>query len=258
MMNRTLLLAVLAYICLGSVAAQQNDQQATENAFKSAIDTLRFKIHLQRLTERPHVAGSATNEAVQRYMSTVMNEAGFDVKAYPYDVYLPATPGESHVEIVTPQRHTLTQQEDVLKEDPFSSDSLLWKGWNSFSGSGDVTAEVVYVNYGTREDFQELKNLGVSVEGKIVLARYGGNFRGYKAKFSEANGAAGLLIYSDPKDNGYALGLTYPEGPYFNASTIQRGSLLTVDFTGDPLTPYEPALPLDAVFEPKLTLVTCY
>lgn len=245
MMNRTLLLAVLAYICLGSVAAQQNDQQATENAFKSAIDTLRFKIHLQRLTERPHVAGSATNEAVQRYMSTVMNEAGFDVKAYPYDVYLPATPGESHVEIVTPQRHILTQQEDVLKEDPFSSDSLLWKGWNSFSGSGDVTAEVVYVNYGTREDFQELKNLGVSVEGKNVLARYGGNFRGYKAKFSEANGAAGLLIYSDPKDNGYALGLTYPEGPYFNASTIQRGSLLTVDFTGDPLTPYEPALPLD-------------
>jgi N-acetylated-alpha-linked acidic dipeptidase len=104
---------------------------------------------------------------------------------------------------------------------------------------------VVYVNYGTREDFEMLKTLGVSVEGKVALARYGGNFRGYKAKFAEANGAAGLLIYSDPKDNGYALGLVYPEGPYFNASTIQRGSLLTVDFTGDPLTPFEPALPLD-------------
>ncbi|MGA0942540.1 MAG: M28 family peptidase, partial [Flavobacteriaceae bacterium] len=111
--------------------------------------------------------------------------------------------------------------------------------------SGDVTAEVVYVNYGTREDFEKLKDLGISLEGKIALARYGGNFRGYKAKFAEANGAEGLLIYSDPKDNGYARGLVYPEGPYFNASTIQRGSLLTVDFTGDPLTPFEPALPLE-------------
>ncbi|MGA0987757.1 MAG: M28 family peptidase, partial [Flavobacteriaceae bacterium] len=220
-------------------------QQQVEEVFKASIDATRFKTHLQKLTERPHVAGSATNEAVQRYMASVMESAGLEVKSYPYDVYLPSTPGESFIEIVTPVRQTITQQEDILEEDPFSSDELLWKGWNSFSGSGDVTAEVVYVNYGTREDFEMLKELGVSVEGKVALARYGGNFRGYKAKFAEANGAAGLLIYSDPKDNGYARGLVYPEGPYFNASTIQRGSLLTVDFTGDPLTPFEPALPLD-------------
>ncbi|MGA0829340.1 MAG: PA domain-containing protein, partial [Flavobacteriaceae bacterium] len=225
--------------------AQETTQQQVEEVFKASIDATRFKTHLQKLTERPHVAGSATNEAVQAYMSSVMESAGLEVASYPYDVYLPSTPGESFIEIVTPVRQTITQQEDILEEDPFSSDELLWKGWNSFSGSGDVTAEVVYVNYGTREDFEMLKELGVPVEGKVALARYGGNFRGYKAKFAEANGAAGLLIYSDPKDNGYARGLVYPEGPYFNASTIQRGSLLTVDFTGDPLTPFEPALPLD-------------
>jgi len=225
--------------------AQETTQKQVEEVFEASIDATRFKTHLQKLTERPHVAGSATNEAVQRYMASVMESAGLEVASYPYDVYLPSTPGESFIEIVTPVRQTITQQEDILEEDPFSSDELLWKGWNSFSGNGDVTAEVVYVNYGTREDFEMLKELGVSVEGKVALARYGGNFRGYKAKFAEANGAAGLLIYSDPKDNGYARGLVYPEGPYFNASTIQRGSLLTVDFTGDPLTPFEPALPLD-------------
>ena len=244
-MRKILLLALLAITFIGPVSAQQNKQQDIENAFKNSIDDSRFKIHLKRLTERPHVAGSKSNELVRDYINDIMDKAEFKVKKYPYDVYIPSSPGESLIEIVTPKRQTLTQQEDILKEDPFSSDSLLWKGWNSFSGSGDVTAEVVYVNYGTREDFQKLKALGISVEGKIVLARYGKYFRGYKAKFSESNGASGLLIFTDPKDNGYARGLTYPEGPYFNASTIQRGSLLTVDYTGDPLTPYEPALPLD-------------
>lgn len=244
-MNKSLLLIAASLLLSGSIFAQKDKQNEVEEAFGNAIDQTRFKTHLQRLTERPHVAGSATNEEVQRYMASVMESAGLEVKMYPYDVFLPSTPGESFIEIVTPVRQTLTQKEDILEEDPFSSDPLLWKGWNSFSGSGDVTAEVVYVNYGTREDFDMLKTLGVSVEGKVALARYGGNFRGYKAKFAEANGAAGLLIYSDPKDNGYARGLVYPEGPYFNASTIQRGSLLTVDFTGDPLTPFEPALPLD-------------
>ena len=244
-MKKPFLCIAAAFAFASTLHAQETKQQQVEEVFKASIDATRFKTHLQKLTERPHVAGSATNEAVQAYMASVMESAGLEVASYPYDVYLPSTPGESFIEIVTPVRQTITQQEDILKEDPFSSDELLWKGWNSFSGSGDVTAEVVYVNYGTREDFEKLKDLGVSLEGKIALARYGGNFRGYKAKFAEANGAAGLLIYSDPKDNGYARGLVYPEGPYFNASTIQRGSLLTVDFTGDPLTPFEPALPLD-------------
>jgi len=221
------------------------NQLQIEEDFLKQINSTSFKTHLKKLTERPHVVGSEANAEVQRYMSEVMQQAGFEVTQYPYDLYLPNQPGSSLVEIVTPSRAVLNQKEDVIPDDPFSADPELWKGWNAFSGSGDITAEVVYANYGRKEDFEKLKELGVDVKGKIVLARYGGNFRGFKAKFAEANGAAGLIIFTDPKDSGYTKGLVYPEGPYYNKSTIQRGSLLTTDFTGDPLTPFEPALPLD-------------
>lgn len=220
-------------------------QLKTEVLFFEHQNSKSFKNHLRELTVRPHVVGSKENKKVQEYISKVMQDAGLSVKNYPYDVYLPKEPGYSLIEIVTPKREVLNQKEDVILNDPFSRDSLLWKGWNAFSGSGDVTAEVVYANYGRKEDFEKLKELGIEVEGKIVLARYGGNFRGFKAKFAELNGAKGLLIFTDPKDSGFTKGLVYPEGPYYNNSTIQRGSLLTTDFTGDPLTPFEPALPLD-------------
>ena len=217
----------------------------SEEFFLSNVDENSFKSHLKKLTERPHVAGSVENENVRDYMSLIMKEAGFEVTQYPYDIYLSSKPGTSELSIVKPKRMQLNQKEDILDEDPFSSDPLLWKGWNAYSGSGDVSANIVYVNYGRKEDFELLKKLEISVKGKIVIARYGGNFRGYKAKFAEANGASGLIIYSDPKDSGFTKGLVYPEGPYYNSSTIQRGSLLTEDFTGDPLTPFEPAMPLD-------------
>lgn len=220
-------------------------QLQIEEAFFKQINTTSFKTHLKKLTERPHLVGSEANTEVQRYMGEVMQHAGFEVTQYPYDLYLPNKPGSSLIEIVTPSRAVLNQKEDIIPGDSFSEDPELWKGWNAFSGSDDVTAEVVYANYGRKEDFEMLKELGVDVKGKIVLARYGGNFRGFKAKFAEANGAAGLIIFTDPKDSGYTKGLVYPEGPYYNESTIQRGSLLTTDFTGDPLTPFEPALPLD-------------
>ena len=220
-------------------------QLQIEEAFFKQINTTSFKTHLKKLTERPHVVGSEANAEVQHYMGEVMQRAGFEVTQYPYDLYLPNKPGSSLIEIVTPSRAVLNQKEDIIPGDSFSEDPELWKGWNAFSGSGDVTAEVVYANYGRKEDFEKLNELGVKIKGKIVLARYGGNFRGFKAKFAEANGAAGLIIFTDPEDSGYTKGLVYPEGPYYNESTIQRGSLLTTDFTGDPLTPFEPALPLD-------------
>src|SRR6056300_391687 len=221
------------------------NQLQIEEDFLKQINSTSFKTHLKKLTERPHVVGSEANAEVQRYMSEVMQQAGFEVTQYPYDLYLPNQPGSSLIEIVTPSRAVLNQKEDVIPDDPFSADPELWEGWNAFSGSGDVTAEIVYANYGRKEDFEKLKELGVDVKGKIVLARYGGNFRGFKAKFAEANGAAGLIIFTDPKDSGYTKGLVYPEGPYYNKSTIQRGSLLSTYFTGYPLTPFEPALPLD-------------
>lgn len=222
-----------------------NDQLKIEESFFRNIDKTSFKKHLKKLTERPHVVGSEGNQEVIRYIGEVMQLAGMKVTNYPYDVYLPKNPGTSLIEIVTPYRDVLNQKEDIIENDPYTKDPELWKGWNAFSGSGDVTAEVVYANYGRKEDFETLKSLGIDVNGKIVIARYGGNFRGYKAKFAEANGASGLIIYTDPQDSGFTKGLVYPDGPYYNSSTIQRGSLLTTDFTGDPLTPFEPALPLD-------------
>lgn len=223
--------------------AQQ--QERTEQTFLELVDFSRFKHHLKNITEHPHIAGTPANEKVRDYLFDVSQQAGWKAKLYPYDVYLPTGPGESAVEIIQPIRQPLNQQEYVLKEDPFSAHPELVKAWNAYSGSGDVIAEVVYANYGTKADFERLEELGISVKGKIVIARYGGNFRGYKAKFAEQYGAVALLIYTDPWDSGYSRGLVYPEGTFYNESAIQRGSLITENFTGDPLTPFEPALPLD-------------
>lgn len=241
----TLLNTVLSQEMDGFVSSSQKTQQNLEDQFLQMVDDGAFKKHLKVLTARPHVAGSKANEDVRDYMFKVMKDAGWDVELYPYDIYMSKEPGNSLIEIVSPIRQPLNQQEYMVGEDPFSSDPALWKGWNAYSGSGDVTAEIVYANFGRKEDFEKLKELGISTKDKIVIARYGGNFRGFKAQFAEASGAAGLIIFTDPKDSGFARGLVYPDGSFYSESTIQRGSVLTGDHTGDPLTPFEPALPLD-------------
>jgi N-acetylated-alpha-linked acidic dipeptidase len=254
-MKKRHLLFIALGTCLGmGVYAQNLDgfkkesiekQKSVESDFLQKVDFSRFKTHLTAITSEPHVAGSAANARVKDYLVSTMKAADWEVNVYPYDLYLSKEPGESLVELVTPIRLPLNQQEDILPENPYSANPALWKGWNAYSGSGDVTAEVVYANYGTKADFEKLISLGIDIKGKIVLARYGGNFRGYKAKFAEQYGAVGLIIFTDPGDSGYAKGLVFPEGIYYNQSAIQRGSLLTADWTGDPLTPFEPALPLD-------------
>ena len=229
----------------GYTPSSMEKQAQTEATFLKSVDFPKYREHLQKLTEKPHVAGTAANEEVANYMATVMENAGMKVDFYPYDIYMSTSGGSSSVELVTPYRRPLNQQENILDEDRFSSDPTLEKGWNAYSGNGDVTAAVVYANYGTKEDFERLAEMGVDVKGKIVIARYGRNFRGYKAKFAEQYGAAGLIMYTDPADSGYTKGLVYPEGYTYNESAIQRGSVLTLDYQGDPLTPFEPALPLD-------------
>lgn len=229
----------------GYTPSSMEKQAQTEATFLKSVDFPKYREHLQKLTEKPHVAGTAANEEVAEYMATVMENAGMKVDFYPYDIYMSTSGGSSSVELVTPYRRPLNQQENILDEDRFSSDPTLEKGWNAYSGNGDVTAAVVYANYGTKEDFERLAEMGIDVKGKIVIARYGRNFRGYKAKFAEQYGAAGLIMYTDPADSGYTKGLVYPEGYTYNESAIQRGSVLTLDYQGDPLTPFEPALPLD-------------
>ncbi len=230
----------------GFTEENARQQILVEELFQTLPDGLTFKTHLQELTKAPHPAGSAASRNVIAYIGDVMKRAGMYVENFDYDIYLDQPPTDTRVELVLPIRLPLNNKEYIHDEDPFSSHKDILPGWNAYSGSGDVTAEVVYVNYGRKEDFEQVEAMGVSLKGKIALARYGGNFRGYKVKYAEAAGAAGLIMYTDPADNGYTRGLVYPEGNFADASTIQRGSVLTLDYTGDPLTPFHPALPLNS------------
>ena len=203
-----------------------------------------YRGHLYNLTREPNVAGTPGNQRVIEYITTTMENAGLDVVHYEYDVLLPQ-PGETVIRIMQPEPLVLNNREYEYEEDPYTSHPDLTHGWAAYSGTGDVEAEIVYANYGTREDFRKLEEMGVDLSGKIVIARFGGNFRGYKAKYAEAAGAAGLIMYTDPGDSGFTRGDVYPDGIWVGESAIQRGSLLTLDYYGDPLTPHEPALPLD-------------
>ncbi len=229
----------------GFTPDHQRKEYEMEERFLALPEGAVFREHLRELTREPHTAGSARSQEIVEYLAASMEKAGFTAEKFDYDIYLDQAPTDTRIELVTPVRLPLNNKEYVHAQDSFSSHPDLSMGWNAFSGSGDVTAEVVYVNYGRKEDFERLKAMGISPKGKIAIARYGGNFRGYKAKYAQAYGAVGLIIYSDPGDNGYAAGLTYPQGPFADESTIQRGSLLTLDYTGDPLTPFEPALPVE-------------
>lgn len=199
-----------------------------------------YREHLYNLTQTPSFAGTPENRVVIDYIHNVMDQAGMSVQNYNYDVLLPK-PGEVTVSVMTPERIDLPNKEYEYKEDPYTSHPDLVHGWGAYSGSGNVTAEVVYANYGTKEDFERLSEMNVSVKGKVVIARYGGNFRGYKAKYAEEAGAAGLIIFTDPPSDQEV----YPDGIHADESAIQRGSFLTLDYYGDPLTPFEAALPLD-------------
>ena len=227
----------------GFTAARAVTQLACEARFLELPRAESFREHLRTVTENPHPAGSEAQVRVGDYLARAMEEAGLAVTRHPYDVYLPELTDDVEVHIATPVAMRLSNREPALAEDRFSGHPDLLNGWNAFSGSGDVTGEVVYANYGRREDYLALDAMGVSLAGKVVIARYGGNFRGYKVLFAEERGAVGVVMFNDPGFSGLAA---YPEGPMMNGETIQRGSVLTLPWTGDPLTPFEPALPVDA------------
>ena len=174
-------------------------------------------------------------------MVEAFESMGLAAQKHEFWAYL-SSPIEAEVEVITPEaRIGLPIREAMLVEDPDTASADHPIGFNAYSGSGDVTAEVVYANYGTKSDFEKLKQLGIDCTGKIIIARYGGNFRGYKAKFAQQAGAIGLIIFTDPGDSGYRKGPPYPEGGWANDTHIQRGSINTLPYPGDPLTPGTPA-----------------
>ena len=213
-------------------------------AFLKVPDAQLAGQHLKILTAEPHWASSPEDYKTAEYVAAKFKAAGLETTITPYKVLL-NKPVSIKVEAFDAQHRQLMSgptREYVPDTDhggdPFESDARILPAFNGSSPSGDVTAEVVYVNYGTREDFDELAKLGVSVKGKIVLVRYGGNFRGVKVYIAQQRGAVGVLIYSDPADDGYARGDMYPAGAMRPESAVQRGSTQFLPiYPGDPETP---------------------
>lgn len=215
-----------------------------EQQFRAVPSAATAREELRRLTAEAHIAGSPEDYATAVYVRDQMRSFGLRSELKEYQVLLPYPRTPSIVELVAPRRERLQVREDIVPQDLTSSSRRIVPLYNGYSASGDVTAPLVYVNYGLPNDYEAVKKAGVEVKGKIVIARYGNSFRGVKAKVAEENGAIGLIIYSDPEDDGYAQGDVYPKGPWRPETSGQRGS---VEFIfvhpGDPLTPGTPAVP---------------
>eukprot|EP00741_Cyanophora_paradoxa_P004286 tig00000792_g4160.t2 len=229
-------------------AAPYRDQSSFHAEFVSMPDPRRCEEHLKYYTGVPHIAGSKedydtavyTRDKLRAYLSP---HPGATVDIVEYQVML-CYPDKRSVELLAPTYASLKLEEPALPFDKTSGQEALRKAgspyatFNAYSGSGDVTADLVYANHGLPEDFDALAAAGVSVEGRLVLVRYGRNFRGLKVMLAEERGAAGVLIYSDPADDGYGRGPVFPEGPWRSNSSVQRGSVQYISvYPGDPLTP---------------------
>ncbi len=219
-------------------------QRRWEEAFRAVPKPDSAREHLRILTREPHIAGTKEDYATAIYVRDQLRNSGIAAELKEYDVWLnyPNTP--SVVELITTRRQRLNINEPVVAGDPSSSHPNISPLFNGFSASGDVTAPVVYANYGLPNDYDDLKRAGVDVKGKIVIVRYGNSFRGVKAQVAENRGAIGCIIYSDPADDGYMQGDIYPKGPWRPGASGQRGSVQYLfDYPGDPLTPGRPAIP---------------
>jgi N-acetylated-alpha-linked acidic dipeptidase len=242
----------------GFSPATATRQRSLEQLLVTLGDTARARLHSQTLSAVPHVAGTPAQQATARYVLERMKSFGLDTSRADFQVYIPH-PESTVVEIVWPRKERLALEETPLPEDSTSQRSI-WPVMNGHAAPGDVTAPLVYVNYGLIEDYRVLDSMGVSVRGKIAVARYGRSFRGIKAREAESHGAVALLIYSDPQDDGYVTGDVYPEGPMRPSQGVQRGSILNIS-GGDPSTPGWAAvrgarhLPVDSMDLPRIPVV---
>ena len=194
---------------------------------------------LKTLTAVPHVAGSKEDYDTAVYVADKFKAAGLETTIVPYKAWM-NLPQSVHVEATDRAGQVLMQgpAKEHVSSDPFQDDPRVLPAFNGSSPSGDVTGDVVYANYGTPDDFQKLANAHIDLHGKVVLVRYGGNFRGVKVYIAQQRGAAAVLIYSDPYDDGYFQGDVYPKGPYRPESAVQRGSVQYMfKYPGDATTP---------------------
>ena len=233
------------------------EEARTDQAFLAVPDAKLAGEELKTLTAEPHIAASPEDLKTAQYVAGKFKEAGLETNIVPYKAWL-NMPLEVKVQAYDADGKLLMTgpvREHVDGNDPFQDDPRVTPAFNGSSPSGDVTGEVVYANYGRPEDFQKLKDLGIDLKGKIVLVRYGGNFRGVKVYIAQQAGAAGVLIYSDPADTGYYRGDMYPHGAYGPATLVQRGSVQYLfKYPGDALTPgiaSRPDLPASQLLKPE-------
>ncbi len=235
----TLALALAAHAALGAqdtpgyTPANASAERALESQAITRPDAGRARAHSKALSAETHVAGTPAQARTRDYVIAQMKAMGLETDVRRYDVFIPHA---TSVQLwrVSPRAKALPLAEPPVAGDPTSRlDQYLTV--NGHSGAGDVTADVIYVNYGLIEDYARLDSLGISVKGRIAVARYGRSFRGIKAREAEKHGASALLIYSDPQQDGYVAGDVYPNGPMRNRNGVQRGSVF--NGAGDPATP---------------------
>ncbi|HKO14118.1 MAG TPA: M28 family peptidase, partial [Acidobacteriaceae bacterium] len=209
-----------------------------EQKFRAIPEADRIRETMRRLSARPHHLGSPYDKDNAEWLLAQLESYGIDAKIEQFSTLFP-TPKSRKLELLGAQPFTAKLQEPPLSVDPTSGQtSEQLPTYNAYSRDGDVTAPLVYVNYGRPEDYDVLDRMGISVKGAIVIARYGASWRGIKPKVAAEHGAVGCIIYSDPRDDGYFRGNPYPEGPMRPAEGAQRGSVMDMPvYPGDPQTP---------------------
>jgi N-acetylated-alpha-linked acidic dipeptidase len=229
--------SLIAQAITGFTKNSAEKQRQLEQQFLALPRAENAEKYLFKLTEEPHIAGSPESQAVAEYINQKYLEWGLESKLVEYHAYLPY-PKTVRLTLLEPDTMELNLKEPSWRMDKDSYDQRAVMPFNAYSPSGEVAAQVVYANRGLPDDYEKLAELGVDIRGKIALVRYGESFRGVKAQVAQEHGAAGLIIYSDPEDDGYMRGDIYPHGPMRPEQAIQRGSVLYIfNYPGDPLTP---------------------
>src|SRR5688572_7732427 len=212
-------------------------QSGLESKFDTSLSSANMTTWLKRLSARPHHLGSAYNKENADFIASQFRSWGYETKLEEFHVLFP-TPKTRIVEMSAPEKFKLKLQEPPVEGDATSGQQAeQLPTYNAYSIDGDVTGPLVYVNYGIPADYEELEKRGINVKGKIVIARYGGSWRGIKPKVAAEHGAVGCLIYSDPRNDGFYQGDVYPKGAWRNENGVQRGSVMDMPlYPGDPLT----------------------
>ena len=228
-----------AALLYGFSSTNSESELKLEAAFRAIPDPANLRQYMERLTARPHHVGSPYDKANAEWIQAQMTTWGWDSAIETFDILFP-TPKTRVLEMVEPVSYTALLHELPLDADPTSAQAAeQLPTYNAYSTDGDVTAPLVYVNYGLLDDYKELARLGVSVKGAIVIAKYGQSWRGIKPKVAAEHGAIGCILYSEPADDGYSVDDVFPGGPMRNTNGVQRGSVMDFPSTspGDPLTP---------------------